>query len=404
MVKIDTCRKNKVLGLDPEQKAILRRWFGVARKYYNETIAYFQINDYTSDCRHIIEDRLNAIDYCQEVPLKIRQVAITDASKAIQNAIKKFQETQVFQCCSFRKKKQPSQSINIDSSAIKIDKEDARKFSIYVTRLKPMRMREELKVFGACRLTMKHGRIFYLSSPQPMSSIDNQDCFEWSAASIDPGVRNAFTVYSQHCCMVIGENTMEERFRKLHSEIDLVKSKRAKYWKKLKNPLLRGDERSQLKSHCKRMTVQIQRLYGRCTHLVKELHYKTALFLCRNFKVITIPVYEVKQLQQKASKKVNRENTRLSHYTFRQRLIHTAERHGCKVLVVSEPYTSKTCTGCGREGTPTRDSFTCTSCQMTIERDFQGARNIHIKTYHELEYTLTEMKRELNLKKLQSQN
>ena len=71
-----------------------------------------------------------------------------------------------------------------------------------------------------------------------------------------------------------------------------------------------------------------------------------------------------------------------SHYRFRQRLLQKAEATGgaCRVLVVDEAYTSKTCGGCGRlQAVGGRDMYVCGACGMSAGRDANGARNVLLR-------------------------
>ena len=76
---------------------------------------------------------------------------------------------------------------------------------------------------------------------------------------------------------------------------------------------------------------------------------------------------------------VNRFNTMLSHYKFKQRLFHTADINNCNVVIMGEAYTSKTCTKCLHENSPGRNIFKCKSCNLIIDRDRQGSRNLYLK-------------------------
>jgi transposase len=76
----------------------------------------------------------------------------------------------------------------------------------------------------------------------------------------------------------------------------------------------------------------------------------------------------------------------LSHYSFQQRLLSKSEEYtNCKVHIVDESYTSKTCGKCGEINTTLGSSklFICgnTSCRTELDRDCNGARNILIKNF-----------------------
>lgn len=58
-------------------------------------------------------------------------------------------------------------------------------------------------------------------------------------------------------------------------------------------------------------------------------------------------------------------------------------RGSCKVIEVSEAYTSKTCSYCGRiQNIGSKHRLIC-KCGVNVDRDFNGARGIFLKTFSE---------------------
>ncbi len=88
------------------------------------------------------------------------------------------------------------------------------------------------------------------------------------------------------------------------------------------------------------------RLRERISNLVTELHYKTANFLCDNFSTIILPTFETKDMVNKGNRKIRSKTVRammgLSFYKFRQRIEWIALKKGCRVVINTEEYTSKT--------------------------------------------------------------
>ena len=71
-----------------------------------------------------------------------------------------------------------------------------------------------------------------------------------------------------------------------------------------------------------------------------------------------------------------------SHYSFKQRLLNKAREHPwCKVLIVDEHYTSKTCGFCGKidQKLGGKKIFKCHSCKIEADRDIHAARNILLR-------------------------
>ena len=71
----------------------------------------------------------------------------------------------------------------------------------------------------------------------------------------------------------------------------------------------------------------------------------------------------------------------LSHYSFKERLLHMATYRGCKVHICDESYTSKTCGCCGNMNDTLGGNkvFVCSKCGISIDRDYNGARNIYLR-------------------------
>lgn len=380
-------RLYKIKKLPVLKYELLKKWFGVARLVYNKTIEY--LNDRNTkksdfqNVRFVIEDMLRGIDYVDEVPSKIKQQAINDACKSVNNAKKLFKETRKFQHCSFRAKQDLSQSISIDISAIKQDEKNRKKISIYGRTLGDIYFKEPVKIEKTCRLIMKNKRYFSLSSPLTRPRIENQDA-KYRVAAIDPGQRNFISFYSEDVCGNIGINT-KKRYEPIVASNNKLKSCIAKLKRKLKAKnndtfICSGSKRKSVRRKLAKLQKESLQHSSKCTRLTKELHGKSIDYMCKNFEVIIIPEYKIKSLQKKGGKKVNLYNTMLSHDKFKKRLFHTARQRGNIIVITGESYTSKTCTKCGNQRTPSRNTFCFNKCDLKIDRDYQGARNIYIKT------------------------
>ncbi|CAN0408479.1 unnamed protein product, partial [Ectocarpus sp. 13 AM-2016] len=71
-----------------------------------------------------------------------------------------------------------------------------------------------------------------------------------------------------------------------------------------------------------------------------------------------------------------------SHYKFKEQLRTTALREGVKLVIVTEEYTSQTCSCCGHlhRNLGRSKVFNCPSCPVVMDRDENGARNILMKS------------------------
>ena len=176
------------------------------------------------------------------------------------------------------------------------------------------------------------------------------------------------------------------------------------------------------KANRKKIRRKIQLHFDKIKNVVKELHNKTALFLCRNYDRILIPKFETQKMisngmsvdhkkklrnyniaaayeedadygksvkkhynkKSRLSKRVKYVLSQLSHYKFRQHLLNKSQEYGCVVRVVGEEYTSMTCTNCGLQSKSYNNRIkSCRNCKYKIDRDIGGARNILIKNLKE---------------------
>jgi putative transposase len=125
--------------------------------------------------------------------------------------------------------------------------------------------------------------------------------------------------------------------------------------------------------------------------MVDDLHCKLAKFLCSNYDVILLPEFNVQDMvareredghQRSISGKTAREMLRWAHHRFKQRLL--CKQHqfgGCRVYIVNEAYTTKTCGACGElnEDIGSKETFHCPYCDYEADRDYNAARNIYLK-------------------------
>ena len=71
----------------------------------------------------------------------------------------------------------------------------------------------------------------------------------------------------------------------------------------------------------------------------------------------------------------------LSHGMFRERIIYLAGVWGSKIHLCGEHWTSKSCGGCGLLDMKLgcKKVYKCKDCHFELDRDYNGARNIHMK-------------------------
>ena len=252
-----------------------------------------------------------------------------------------------------------------------------------------------------CRLVFdKYLNKYFIKCPMYIDIKDVADRKE--TVALDPGEKIFMSYYSFNDCGMIGYDIRNKilkyqiKIKKLQSKIKKNKNRKNK---KIKNK--------------SRLIRRFKNYYLKIKNLVKELHNKTALYLVKNYKQILLPKFETSNMISKTSIKnkiknikiLPKENQKmeyrkltkkvnlcksvkfvlnsLSHYKFKQHLLNKGKEYGCDVKIVTEEYTSQCCSKCGFLSNKYVDrTKKCPYCNLKINRDINGSRNILIKNWH----------------------
>jgi len=366
-----TARKSRKirLFLNPEQKALLKQWFGVSRFVYNSTIKYLQEPETKANWMAIKTEILSGLpEWAKSVPFQIKSIAIKDACLAVKAAKMGFKKDGQIRKCRFRSRKDTKQSVFVPKSAIK-------DCGIYHSILGRCQLKEALPIgFSDGRLTLAYGEYYLVVSVsvaggqhptevQPVPT-DNQG----RLVALDPGVRTFMTYFSEQAYGWLGDDS-NLFIQKLCFRLDKLVSRLSK---------AKSQQKRRLKKAASRLRCKIK-------NLVKELHYKTARFLVDNFDVILLPTFETSQMVSKSRRKLRNKSVRqmltLSHYEFKTFLKWKAWEQSKTVIDCNEAYTSKTVSWTGEivknlGGARTIKSL---STLMKMDRDLNGARGIFLR-------------------------
>ena len=357
----NTLKKSKkiYLRLTPEQKATIKRWFGVARFVYNQTIELLKDGEIKANWKARKSGILNNLpDWSKDVPYQIKSIAIKDACKAVSNAKLKFKKTGEVNRVRFKSRKALKQSCYIPKSAVS-------KKGVYHTILGELKYSENLPSnFGDCRLVCAYGD-YYLTLPTESLQLETEN--QGRVVALDPGIRNFLTYFSESSFGWLGQNA-NIKIQKLCFKLDAICSAISK---------ANSQRKRRLKKAANRIRAKIK-------NLVSELHQKSAKFLVDNFDLILLPTFETSQMAKKGKRRIKSKSVRqmltLSHYQFKQFIKHKAFEHNKVVLEVNEAYTSKTVSWTGEivkiGGSKIIKS---PSTGLIMDRDLNGARGIFLR-------------------------
>jgi putative transposase len=359
----------------PEQRLGLKSWFGAVRFCYNQLVARYRVVGLggvsLKTLRSTIKEAEHAHPWLKEIHSEIKDVAVRDFDKARESHFAKYKGVKVKATFKFRSKKDPQQSFDVrarDMSRGSGDfffiRFDSLKFGKNEKEKLPEVLEHTVRI-----ICDRHNR-YFLSIPYKAETKDTSTKTTHSVVALDPGVRTFQTTYDNlGYATEWGKGDMTQLFR-----LCLFADKLQSVWEKKKGSKRRSTKKAWL------------RALERIRNKRKEVHCKMTTWLCQEYKVILIPLFETSNMVKRGNRKIKSKTVRgmltWSHYTFREMLKTKAQLYpGTKVVVCDEAYTSKTCGQCGHIHPTLGGSkiFKCKSCAYVGDRDISAARNILLR-------------------------
>ena len=192
--------------------------------------------------------------------------------------------------------------------------------------------------------------------------------------SSDPGVRTFHTFYDPFNKTVfkVADGSAKDLYTVLF-RVDKLMSKR--------------DQKDTNRKTKKLMSKRITKERRRIQNLQRELHWKTAKWVCSKYDTVVLPHFGSKEMSEKASRKIGCKTVRnmmvLAHCKFLERLKIKAQELGTNVCIVGEEYTTKTCGNCYhlQNNIKSRSYWKCSRCRWVHDRDGNASRNILNKLF-----------------------
>ena len=409
--------------IDPADNEMILKFFGNMRKTYNLCVDSIDPSEYTlhntwtspqqiqfSKYKPLISEPPAELSYLLDTPSFTRNGAIMDFVTSLKSIRTKLLQGKVSQSVFQYRSKKKTQTLHLPKGAVKIrlysDVKSERKhhqqeepnmettklrqlnldkhndrfvldiFSTYFKSpfhiyMRSKRLEELAKLADSngkfahdMKLTLNTNGHLYLNvmhMGKCRGEIKSPE--SGSVCAIDPGIRTFMNVYDPGGKMTeIGVGAINELFQIAHKIDDIISA----------SSKTTNEEDSSWMHRLK------MRKFGRIKHLVDDLHWRTARWLCSNYSTILIPKLYLKS--KKHSAYVNRAAGFLSFCRFIDRLQLKAKDFGVNVVIVGEAFTTKTCGSCGHlENVGDSRKFECSRCGLSVGRDFNAARNILIK-------------------------
>ncbi len=364
-----------------EQQATIKTWLGAVRWTYNQTVNHLNQAEKvdksikTIRARFVNHDTIGnaSPQWFESIPYDIRDEGARDAKKAISSNMakqrKRKKEGKSFNFrLSFRRKHRACQETLVVHSK-HWRHQRGPMFDLLGQSGHKLNASEPLPetLDYDSRLIRTRLNEYYLCIP--MGPDENQVCDQGTGvASLDPGVRTFMTVYDAESVVEWGPGDTT-RIHRLCQRLDHLYKRCAEV-----------NHRTRYK--LRRAALKIRR---KIRNLVDDAHRKLTKWLCQNYQVVLIPLFETQQMVRRGHRRLNSKTARAlctwSHYRFRQSLISRAQSYNTVVVETTEEFTSKTCGQCGTINSKLggKKTFACEKCNFRSDRDFNGARNILIR-------------------------
>ena len=309
------------------------------------------------------------LQWLKNIPYDTRQLAIKEYVGSYKAAKQHKKQPNM----TFKLKKATSHVFHIDKNALKNENGKIVLFKKrklgYLRLRKTKRNKSFLKNFTNgtdCKLIKYSDGSYYLLITK--QKIIRKKVTHNSIA-LDPGVRCFQTGYSPDGFIgEFGSNILDKvnPYTDYINKLNTLKTKSV--YKTRRNMSLR--------QHKSRTKIK---------NIVNDFQWKLANYLCSNFETIITSNFNTSDMVKKENRTISKTTVKdmycLSHFKFREKLKHKARQMNRRLIIINEAYTSKTCTSCGNiKDLKGEKIYKCDNCNLVIDRDINGARNIYLKT------------------------
>jgi len=194
--------------------------------------------------------------------------------------------------------------------------------------------------------------------------------------------RCLLTVKKYHNILLNNNNTSKKKI-KIQKAIT-INEKRIEHLKKIKeNPKQKEKYEKYMMYRKKQKSNHYDK---KMTNMVNELHWKITKELAENYEIVVIGKIGNQSIlqQNKLGSMTKRVLQKLSHYTFRERLVYKCLVSNTSIIIQNEAYTTKTCLICGKfnGNITTEKEIICEKCHNKFNRDGSSSIGIGIKSFH----------------------
>jgi IS605 OrfB family transposase len=322
---------------------------------------YKMILDYKIIRTYFLKEQIDNISKIYKTPVHTLNNAVHLACTSFKSAITNFKNGNINK---FRVKK-----IKSDKNTILMDIEKNAFSKDGKTFIKTILGKEVLNysnikynINNDCKLHYnRNTKKFILLVPEEV--IIKNENINNNYISIDPGLRTFLNCTTNNSYIEIGKNiktNLKKNILRL-DKISLIKNK------KIRNRYL---------------MITRQKIKNK----INDVHWQIINYLTNTYKTIIIGKWSTKSIISNNDSFFDGVNKRiiqnLSFYSFLEKLKYKCLLKTINLKIVEEHYTSKVCSFCGNLNKDLKGEkiYNCKKCNISINRDYNGSRNIFLKS------------------------
>lgn len=322
---------------------------------------YEMILDYKILRTYFLKNEINNLSLKYKTPIHTLNKAVALACASFKSALSNFKNGNI-KTFKIRKIKSNKKSLLMDIEKSSFTK-DGKSFIKSVLGKQVLNKNNiDYVINNDCKIHYnKDTKKFILLVPEEVKISSNTKNNNY--ISIDPGLRTFLNCTTNNGYIEIGKNVKEQ----------------------LKKEILRLDQINIIqKNKIKNRYLKITR--NRIKNKVNDMHWKIIDYLTNTYKMIIIGKWSTKSIISNDSSIFNGVNKRiiqnLSFYSFLEKLKYKCLTRNVDLKIVDEHYTSKMCSCCGniKKDLKGNKIYNCTSCNISMDRDYNGSRNIFLKS------------------------
>jgi transposase len=181
---------------------------------------------------------------------------------------------------------------------------------------------------------------------------------------VDPGIRTLFTIFGNKGCSEYNYNN--NLIKTLDSRIKNLKNSREKQKRVRKR--------------------KINKIEINKSNAINEIHWKSVTGLLKDYDIIFFGDIKSHEITKGGkNRNLNSDMNNIKFYILKQRLLFKSLEKNKHVFFTKEPYTTKTCSFCGKLNNPYMSKiYNCVDCKKRVGRDVNAGKNILMKGIMEL--------------------